>query len=913
MKALSRIALALLLCFGTTPFATAETTPGSSPLRRIRNSNSDQFVVSDNSISSTIWSWIDLSNFSSFAKYEVLRFEIPGIMHDEGTKRLHRRLEEEELLIQEDGTPSEEFNPNDLIVSVTFSEIYKVIIFIAISWLLGNLSMYIGLPSLVGELVTGVVLGPPLLDFVPFPGALVLTGNLGLIGLILESGISLDVDQLKEVGSRALLLAIVGSVLPLATGFGIGRWIGMSTKSAIAVGAAFAPSSLGVASNALSSGDVLNTPIGQTIVASSVFDDVFGLILLSILEVFAAPDPPVFQYILPFISSFGYLIVLGMLGITIFPRAIENHILPLVSEPKQDQLAMVLMLVLMICYMLALNYSRASYLTGVFLAGLTFSQLHMVHASFVKHGRPMLNWLLRIFFAATIGFQVPVTRFTDVYILTWGFALLLVVFAKVPVGFLVPHFQKEIPKGFPYNPYLRDIVVTSLAMTCRGEFNVIVASYALSEGLFEPEIYSAVILAILFGSIVSPLVLTRVLRYYNDMSVGYLEGDHPIERIGNTCDGFRPLFLAIQARTPVHWNLQEDFKRALEEEGLIIIDHRSWHTLGRKDIGQEAVDITELFAQDTKQRVKVSGCFPSQSSGTSDDSSSIGSDFDRQQSSTRTSDDTFPMEFSPGGPAYLAEERQEKRMIEDRCEAIKQVMADCLKSDSPDDYRIQVSQWEPFIVDSKAQKEEEVVVEPAEEQPQQAARRRFYTFSSFQDGENTSSNDPFDVVPSAPSNDSSLVLENTKPKRVSLNLVPNRPSIIGRSVSAFETPTPTDGPLLSSADLWEKDNACRQATRDGFTMSPDSHGYGGRNVTIGLGEVASAPSTGVPRANHRRAVSYDPGLVSQSLQEDVESFVIKDRLHGYVRHHHGHGNTHSSQESTARHRRGNSYDFQDFS
>jgi len=125
MKTLSRIlALALLLCFGTAPSATAETTRGSSPSPRLRNSNYDQSVLSDDSISSTIWSWIDLANFSSFAEYEVLRFEIPEIFHKEGTKGLHRRLQEEELLVQEEST-ADDFNPNDLIVSVTFSEICK--------------------------------------------------------------------------------------------------------------------------------------------------------------------------------------------------------------------------------------------------------------------------------------------------------------------------------------------------------------------------------------------------------------------------------------------------------------------------------------------------------------------------------------------------------------------------------------------------------------------------------------------------------------------------------------------------------------------------------------------------------------------------------------------------------------------
>ena len=312
---------------------------------------------------------------------------------------------------------------DDLIVVVTFRDIYKVILFIAVAWFLGELSVYVGLPSLVGEIAAGFLLGPPLADFVPYPGALVLTGNIGLIGLILESGIALDVDQLREVGHRALLLAIVGSALPLLTGFGVGRWIGKDVKAAIAVGAAFAPSSLGVASNSLNSGDVLNTPIGQMIVASSVFDDVFGLILLSILEVFADPNPTTFDYILPFIASFGYLIVLGLLGITVLPRLLEKRVLPLVSEDKRDQFAMVLLMLFTVCYMLTLNYSGSSYLTGVFLAGLTFSQLHGVHASFVKNGKRLLDWLLRIFFAATIGFQVPITRFKDPFVLKWGSAL----------------------------------------------------------------------------------------------------------------------------------------------------------------------------------------------------------------------------------------------------------------------------------------------------------------------------------------------------------------------------------------------------------------------------------------------------------------------------------------------------------
>lgn len=236
-------------------------------------------------------------------------------------------------------------------------------------------------------------------------------------------------------------------------------------------------------------------------------------------------------------------------------------------------------------------------------------------------------------------------------------------------------------------------------------------------------------------------------------------------------------------------------------------------------------------------------------------------------------------------------------------------MAKCLKSHTPDKYRIQVSQWEPFIVDKNPDMLEE---EPIEEHSQQTPRARFYTFGSFLDPDDISNKDPFDEALQAPSNDSSIVQENTEPKLLSLKppaigmrrpsfIGTRRPSNIGRSVSAFTTPAVGDGPLLSSTDLWDKDKTCHEATREGFIMSPDAHGYGGRNVTIGLGEAASIPTQAVSGQRHRRAVSFDPGLVSQSLQEEVESLVIKDRLHGYVRHHQMPSNVPPPQESTEIH------------
>jgi Kef-type K+ transport system membrane component KefB len=310
---------------------------------------------------------------------------------------------------------------SSLAVNVTFEDILKTVVFLLATWGSANICRVIGLPSLAGEIVVGMVLGPPVLDFCPYPEAMVLIGNFGLIGLILNSGIDLDIAQLRETGTRAVMIAVSGTTLALSSGIGVSYIMSTETiQSAFSIGAIFAPSSWGVASQVLSKGEILNTPTGQTIMASSVVDDILGLILLSILEVFVMPDPSSFDYVKPFLASFGYLIVLGGLGITVIPRMIENHILPKFPPDKRDFAAIALMFCLMTAYLPLMYFSGASFLTGAFLAGVSFSQLNHVHATFANSSHEVMVWLMRMFFAATIGFQIPATYFSDPKVLKKG-------------------------------------------------------------------------------------------------------------------------------------------------------------------------------------------------------------------------------------------------------------------------------------------------------------------------------------------------------------------------------------------------------------------------------------------------------------------------------------------------------------
>jgi Kef-type K+ transport system membrane component KefB len=88
---------------------------------------------------------------------------------------------------------------------------------------------------------------------------------ISLILLVIEAGIDIDLDMLKLIGTRGFLIAVVGSFLPIGIGIAVAFALGNEPIAAIAAGAAFGPTSLGIALNILRGGGILNTPVGQLV------------------------------------------------------------------------------------------------------------------------------------------------------------------------------------------------------------------------------------------------------------------------------------------------------------------------------------------------------------------------------------------------------------------------------------------------------------------------------------------------------------------------------------------------------------------------------------------------------------------------------------------------------------------------
>ncbi len=149
---------------------------------------------------------------------------------------------------------------------------------------LGLVAQRFGQPSVVGELIAGVILGKSALGILdPSDPVIHTLAALGVIVLLFEIGLSTDIRSLVAVGGEALSVAVVGVVLPFALGFGVCILLGLPTLPSIIAGAALTATSIGISARTLADLGRLRSAEGQIVLGAAVIDDVIGLVIFSVV------------------------------------------------------------------------------------------------------------------------------------------------------------------------------------------------------------------------------------------------------------------------------------------------------------------------------------------------------------------------------------------------------------------------------------------------------------------------------------------------------------------------------------------------------------------------------------------------------------------------------------------------------
>lgn len=141
----------------------------------------------------------------------------------------------------------------------------------------------IHVPWVVGLIAGGMAIGPQGLNWLEVGPTVDFIGQLGLIFLMFMAGLESKLSDFKEFRTGLLGLAFVNGAIPFIFGVGIGFLLGYGWISSLLIGTIFVSSSIAVVIPSLENHGLLKTKLGQSVVITSVIQDITSLVMLSLL------------------------------------------------------------------------------------------------------------------------------------------------------------------------------------------------------------------------------------------------------------------------------------------------------------------------------------------------------------------------------------------------------------------------------------------------------------------------------------------------------------------------------------------------------------------------------------------------------------------------------------------------------
>lgn len=170
----------------------------------------------------------------------------------------------------------------------------SVVIILVATRLMGEFSQRLRLPPLVGELAAGIIIGPYVLKLITPDQSLNVISDLGVFFLMLLAGLQMDPREIRKAGLRGAILSILAFSLPYLAGFGVSALFGLGIVQSMFVGLLLSITAVPVSTIVLMQFGILETKVGNTVITAAVINDIFSLVILSIvLQLHGANGAPV--------------------------------------------------------------------------------------------------------------------------------------------------------------------------------------------------------------------------------------------------------------------------------------------------------------------------------------------------------------------------------------------------------------------------------------------------------------------------------------------------------------------------------------------------------------------------------------------------------------------------------------------
>lgn len=376
--------------------------------------------------------------------------------------------------------------------------------------LLGGLAMYLDIPPVVGELLAGILIGPSLLGLVELGPVIHVLAEIGVILLLFDVGLHIDMARLISAGRSSVIVALGGFIGPFLLGSAATYWLfGQPLMVALFVGGTLTATSIGVTVRTLVDINRRDSREGQIAVGASVLDDILGIVLLAALYEYAQTGE------LAGGDSVRIMLFIG--AFLLFAPVCAQWIAWLVKKVPVERHRPGLIPTTIVSLVLFLAWLAheigAPELMGGFAAGLALSRRFVLpfglaiqsDPHFIKRVRADMAPIVQLFtpiFFVSVGLALDLSKINWSSVFFWSFSLVLLLLAVVGkfAGALL------IREAWPLR------LAVGMTMVPRGEVGLVFAGLGASAGVFSGEIYTALIMVIAYTTLLSPAWLKWYYR-----------------------------------------------------------------------------------------------------------------------------------------------------------------------------------------------------------------------------------------------------------------------------------------------------------------------------------------------------------------------------------------------------------------
>jgi Kef-type K+ transport system membrane component KefB len=394
-----------------------------------------------------------------------------------------------------------------------------------------------GQPAVLGELVMGVILGNLVLlgiyvfEPIKHDNIIAFLAELGVVILLFQIGLESNIHEMKKVGLKAGIVAIIGVVAPFVLGtWFVGPWLlpGMSQNAYLFLGAALTATSVGITARVFKDLGKLRTSEAKIVLGSAVIDDVLGLIILAVISAMVTAGTVS-------IASIGWILgkaLLFLVGSVVIGQLIApglGRLLPKIQAGAGMKFTLAICFGLLFAYFAQIIGLAA--IVGAFAAGLVLDPVHFKYfkdpsivreirekfkdheeetkstLSYIiqKHSHrhiedliePIAHFFVPIFFVFT-GMAVNLSTMFDPKILLVALAVTVVAI----IGKLVSGLG-----AFGENKWL-----VGWGMVPRGEVGLIFATIGMGLGVVNDQLFSVIVIMVILTTLIPPPILGWMLK-----------------------------------------------------------------------------------------------------------------------------------------------------------------------------------------------------------------------------------------------------------------------------------------------------------------------------------------------------------------------------------------------------------------